>query len=620
MNLTNICFSLPSLIFVLILIGIYLLKKKLTSIGDYVFFALMCIISVICVMEMALPYSIEHYGKYTDIICKIFLILNACWQFLFVVYADVIVYKGDKFTKDKWLRIPGHLVSLILALVFIILYLVTDIEYTTIDYNNFYTMTGTISYYMYANIILANLCVLGFLNMNRERIKNIHLGPIVVILISYILVIIRQIACNIEINEISFFGSLLVAVIYFTIESYDYKLVDEYSRNDEELEEKAKTAFLINMSHEIRTPLNTIIGFAQIINEEENINEEYLKKDLKNIIEASESLSSLINNIIEISNIETEGTTLLENNYLLETLIFEINGYIPQKITNDELKFTIDINQQIPKEYNGDSYKVYKLLTYILLNAIDNTTYGEVKLEITGQKLENGYFEQQYIIANSGHSMKYENFHKDFEAFVDLQKSGDGKLDSIKLGLLIAKELIKALGGTIEFINEKGQGTKYIIKIKQKIINETQIGNLFENITNGLATTRNLLDLSDKTAMVVDDGEVNLKMAKKSLSQYSINVVLVKSGKECIETVKKQKIDVIFMDHMMPEMDGIATLKALKATFDDVPPIVALTANNYDALKNEYIAQGFYDYLHKPIVFKELNRVMKRIFAPEEDE
>lgn len=621
MNLTNISFSLPSLIFVLIIIGIYLLKKKLENVGDYVFLALMCIISLICIIEISLPYAIANYTKFTDILCRIFLILNACWQFLFVVYADVIVYKGDKLKKDRWLRIPGHLVSFLLAVTFIILYLIVDIEYTSVAYNSFYTMTGNISYLMYANILLADLCVLSFLNMNRERIKNIHLTPIVLVLVSYIVVIVRQIATNTEINEIAFFGTLLVSVIYFTIESQDFKLVDEYKKAKAEAEEedKAKTAFLVNMSHEIRTPLNAIIGFAQIINEEENIEPESFKKDLKNITDASESLSSLINNIVDISSIESDGTTLQEKDYILDSLIFEINSFIPSKITNDELRFTIDLNQEIPREYNGDAYKIYKMLSYILLNAIDNTTYGEVKLEINGQKLDDNYFEQQYIISNTGHSMSHESFEKDFEAFIDLQSNGDGNLNSIKLGLIIAKELIKALNGTIEFINQKGQGTKYIIKIKQKIVSSLPIGNIFENVTNGLATTRNLLNLSDKTALVVDDGEVNLKMAKKSLEQYAINVVLVKSGKECIETVKNQKIDVIFLDHMMPEMDGIATIKALNSTGYEIPPIVALTANNYDALKKEYIAAGFYDYLQKPIVFKELNRVMKRIFAPEEE-
>lgn len=621
MNLTNISFSLPSLIFVLIIIGIYLLKKKLENVGDYVFLALMCIISLICIIEISLPYAIANYTKFTDILCRIFLILNACWQFLFVVYADVIVYKGDKLKKDRWLRIPGHLVSFLLAVTFIILYLIVDIEYTSVAYNSFYTMTGNISYLMYSNILLADLCVLSFLNMNRDRIKNIHLTPIVLVLVSYIVIIVRQIATNTEINEIAFFGTLLVSVIYFTIESQDFKLVDEYKKAKAEAEEedKAKTAFLVNMSHEIRTPLNAIIGFAQIINEEENIEPESFKKDLKNITDASESLSSLINNIVDISSIESDGTTLQEKDYILDSLIFEINSFIPSKITNDELRFTIDLNQEIPREYNGDAYKIYKMLSYILLNAIDNTTYGEVKLEINGQKLDDNYFEQQYIISNTGHSMSHESFEKDFEAFIDLQSNGDGNLDSIKLGLIIAKELIKALNGTIEFINQKGQGTKYIIKIKQKIVSSLPIGNIFENVTNGLATTRNLLNLSDKTALVVDDGEVNLKMAKKSLEQYAINVVLVKSGKECIETVKNQKIDVIFLDHMMPEMDGIATIKALNSTGYEIPPIVALTANNYDALKKEYIAAGFYDYLQKPIVFKELNRVMKRIFAPEEE-
>lgn len=621
MNLTNISFSLPSLIFVLIIIGIYLLKKKLENVGDYVFLALMCIISLICIIEISLPYAIANYTKFTDILCRIFLILNACWQFLFVVYADVIVYKGDKLKKDRWLRIPGHLVSFLLAVTFIILYLIVDIEYTSVGYNSFYTMTGNISYLMYANILLADLCVLSFLNMNRDRIKNIHLTPIVLVLVSYIVVIVRQITTNTEINEIAFFGTLLVSVIYFTIESQDFKLVDEYKKAKAEAEEedKAKTAFLVNMSHEIRTPLNAIIGFAQIINEEENIEPESFKKDLKNITDASESLSSLINNIVDISSIESDGTTLQEKDYILDSLIFEINSFIPSKITNDELRFTIDLNQEIPREYNGDAYKIYKMLSYILLNAIDNTTYGEVKLEINGQKLDDNYFEQQYIISNTGHSMSHESFEKDFEAFIDLQSNGDGNLNSIKLGLIIAKELIKALNGTIEFINQKGQGTKYIIKIKQKIVSSLPIGNIFENVTNGLATTRNLLNLSDKTALVVDDGEVNLKMAKKSLEQYAINVVLVKSGKECIETVKNQKIDVIFLDHMMPEMDGIATIKALNSTGYEIPPIVALTANNYDALKKEYIAAGFYDYLQKPIVFKELNRVMKRIFAPEEE-
>ncbi len=624
MDINSICFSLPSLIFIITILSIFLLKKKTKDLSDYYFIALMVLICIIGVLETILPFAIMNYSKITtitEVITRIFFCLNACWLFLFVVYIDVVVYKGDKLKKDKWLRIPGHFVSFALAIFFIISYLTVDINFTSTIYNSFFAPTGKISYLLYANIFLANMCILSFINMNRERIKNIYLTPIVLVLIFYIIAIFVQLALNIEMNEITFFGSLLITIIYFTIESQDFKLADEYKKSKEEAEEedKAKTSFLVNMSHEIRTPLNTIVGFAQLINEEKTFDEENFRKDLKNITDASESLSSLINNILDISKIESEGTSLEEKDYILENLVFEINSLIPSKITNDELRFTIDINQDIPREYNGDAYKIYKMLTYILLNAIDNTTYGEVRLEINGQKLNDNIFEQQYIIYNTGHSMTNESFEKDFNDFVVLQSKGDGNLSSVKLGLIIAKELISILGGEIEFINKKGQGTRYIIKIKQKIVSAVPIGNIFENVTNGLATTRNLLNLSDKTALVVDDGEVNLTMARKSLEQYCIKVLTVKSGKECIEMVKNEKIDVIFLDHMMPEMDGIATIKALNSTGYKIPPIVALTANNYDALKNEYIAAGFYEYLQKPIVFKELNRVMKKIFAPEEE-
>ena len=215
--------------------------------------------------------------------------------------------------------------------------------------------------------------------------------------------------------------------------------------------------------------------------------------------------------------------------------------------------------------------------------------------------------------------MEHESFNHNFDEFVMTQGDGEDKLNSVKLGLIISKELIKKLNGEIEFINKKGFGTKYIIKLKQKIENETPVGNIFENISNDTEKNKRLLDLNSKVALVVDDGEINLKMAKKSLDKYNLNVVFAYGGKECIDIVQKQKIDVIFLDHMMPEMDGIATIKALNSMDIEIPPIVALTANNYDALKTEYIAQGFYDYLQKPIVPKELNRVLKRIFMPEDE-
>ena len=623
MNINNIGFSLPSLLFIITILIIFLLNKKVKEKDDYIFLIIMIIITIIGILEVCIPYSIMHIQNYetiTYIICKTFLCLIACWQVLFMFYFDINIFQNDKFKDNKIFRILNYILSIIIAIIFICIYIFTDLEFVLDQTNNIYALTGNIVKYMYANVIISTLHILIYMCINKKRLKNIYLKPIIMIMIFYVLILIIQLVYKIEINEVTFLGSMLAAVIYFTIESHDYKLMDEYKKSKEkaEKEDKAKTSFLINMSHEIRQPLNTIVGYAQLIRDEKEFKKENYKKDLKNIIYSSESLTRLINNILEITKIENDSLTINEKKYEIENIIYEINNNIPELIRNDELKFSIKVDEKIPKEYYGDSYKIYKIIYNILLNAIDNTTYGEVKLEVGGIKTEDNYFEQYYTISNSGHSMKHESFDNNFEEFVMIQGDGEDKLNSIKLGLIIAKELTKKLGGEIEFINKKGFGTKYTIKLKQKIENETPIGNTFENISNEKENKR-LLDLSDKVALVVDDGEINLVMAKKSLEKYNLNVVTAKGGKECIEIVQKQKIDVIFLDHMMPEMDGIATIKALNSMEIEVPPIVALTANNYDALKTEYIAQGFYDYLQKPIVPKELNRVLKRIFMPEDE-
>ena len=475
MNFNNIGFSLPSLIFIIVILGIYILKNKKKGLREYLFIGLMFIVAVIGVLEIIIPFAIMKSSTsiFTHITSKIFLCLVALWQFLFVYYIDVLVYNDDK-TKNKLIRYPTKILAFLFFIFFIVSFITMKMEYSSGIHTMTYAITGIPSFYMYLDIILASTCVLYYINIHIDFIKNIYMKPIITVLTLYYLMIIVQVSFNIEISEITFFGSLLITVIYFTIESQDFKLLDEYkeSKKEAEKEDKAKTAFLVNMSHEIRTPLNTIIGFAQIINEEQEFEREHFQKDLKNIIDASEALSSLIHNILDISAIESDDLKLNEKDYILESLVFEINSLIPSKITNDELRFTIDIDQSIPREYYGDAYKIYKMLSYILLNAIDNTSYGEVRLEISGEQLDSDNFEQKYTIYNTGHTMSNENFEKDFEDFVKLQSTGEGKLSNIRLGLIIAKELINLLNGDIEFINEKGQGTRYIIKLKQKIVSK----------------------------------------------------------------------------------------------------------------------------------------------------
>ena len=267
----------------------------------------------------------------------------------------------------------------------------------------------------------------------------------------------------------------------------------------------------------------------------------------------------------------------------------------------------------MPSKFYGDYSKIYKILLCTLINAINYTNFGEVKLEIDGINEKDGYY-LSFVISNTGHAMKTENFEKDFNDFVKLGNSTQNNIDSVTLGLIIAKRLVNILDGKFEFKNEIGKGTKYFVKIKQQVISDTKIGDIFLN-DKKTSTLNDILDLSNYHVLIVDDNDINIKLASRLLSQYKFKISTAKSGNMCLDLVKNNKYDMIFLDHMMPEMDGITTMRLLKASGYTIPPVIALTANSYDGIREKYISEGFSDYLSKPINFKDLNKIITKFFS-----
>ena len=621
----SVCLTLPALFFTCLIFIIYLKKGNENKNNNIIFITLQCIMIVSLILELVFPYTIANIDKYeglNEFVCKLYIFTIFLWDECYLVYTfNMVVFDRSfqKMMKNKLLFYGGLIGIIFFPIISIILF---PVEYVAGGVNGVpYTLSGEIIYFMNLFTIFGSFIILYTLAKNDKKIQNVFMLPLYCDFIFYFTVIILQLFFNYPLNSITFVGTTIIAISYFTFESQDNRLLYNYRKSKEEAEklDEAKTNFLIKMSHEIRTPMNTLLGFADSLIDEKELTEDMLKHDLNYMKSSGIVLLDLIDSILDISKIENGDEAINNDDYTLESLLFEINSYIPSKIYKENLKFSMELNENLPKEFHGDVSKIFKIVTYILLNAIEHTDYGEVKLIVNGDLIKEGLFEFKFHIKNTGHAMSTESFKKEFDDFVSIESSSDN-IDNIKLGVVIAKQLTRILKGKIDFINETGQGTQYIIRLRQRVIDMNPVGNIFSaSEQQEVTSTNSLIDCTNKTALIVDDSEINLKLASRYVGQFGFKIKTATSGKETIDLVNSNKFDIIFLDHMMPDMDGIETIKGLYALGIELPPIIALTANAYDGLKERYVQEGFYDYIQKPIKFKKLNQIISKLYGGEKE-
>jgi signal transduction histidine kinase/CheY-like chemotaxis protein len=397
------------------------------------------------------------------------------------------------------------------------------------------------------------------------------------------------------------------AMIFFTMENPDAGLISKLNEAKSNAEDanKTKTDFLSSMSHEIRTPLNAIVGFGQALAKEDISGT--AKEEVQDILMASNTLLEIVNGILDISKIESNKIEITNAEYSTKRLLDEITSLINARIGSKALDLKIIIDENLPPVLYGDAMRVKQVIINLLTNAVKYTKEGRILFQVKAENVMD-ICKLTISVQDTGIGMTEEAVSKIFSKFERFDMQENIQIEGTGLGMAITKSLIELMNGTIDVKSKYGQGSTFTISLDQKIVPKKSLDNEEENDSQA-----KVFNASSSKVLVVEDNKINLKVAKRLLSDYKIQVETANSGSECIDAIlDDKKYDLIFMDIMMPKMNGIETLENLKNIVGFDMPVVALTADVISGMEDKYISQGFDDCLAKPIVEEELYYMLKK--------
>ena len=386
---------------------------------------------------------------------------------------------------------------------------------------------------------------------------------------------------------------------------------------------ETKTNFLANMSHEIRTPMNAILGMDEMILREAGDNPR-ITKYAANIKSAGNMLLSIINDILDLSKIESGKAELVEGEFEICSVINDLSNIMRRRAEEKGLLFSFDATEDIPVRLYGDEIRIRQIMLNIINNAVKYTKEGSVTIRMdadrimdeTGNEADPEKVMLKVTVSDTGIGIKDEDKDKLFTPFDRLEENKNRNIEGTGLGLSISENYVRLMGGHIDLESVYGEGSVFTVNIPVKVIDATPIGDLAERIKNS-----ELMEQADRTtvmapnasALVVDDNEMNLEVIEGLMERTMIRTTVALSGSEAIRLLENKRFDIIFLDQMMPQMDGITTLIKMRSEYDlRGIPFIALTADAVSGAREYYLENGFDDYLSKPVKAEDLENILRK--------
>lgn len=474
-------------------------------------------------------------------------------------------------------------------------------------------------------VFMAAVCFLSILLMGITIMIDIRKGYIREYRLAAIGILGASLAASVQIimyfrRATLFNGTIMALGLIFllmvsVIDTIHGVLHMENEKRQAVLASEAKAKFLANMSHEIRTPINAVLGMdAMILRECKDIQIKEYALDIQN---AGRSLLALINDILDFSKIESGKLEIIPAEYDFSSMIHDILNMVSIKVRDKDLEMNVFVDQTLPSRLFGDEIRIRQVLINILNNAVKYTHEGSITFTVNGRLQENKVI-LDFSVEDTGIGIKEEDISKLFTAFERIEEERNRNIEGTGLGMNITVQLLEMMESQLKVESVYGKGSKFSFELEQQIVDREPIGNLEERIRQ--QTIEYTYDVSftapKARILVVDDNGVNRKVFSNLLKETKVKIHEAGSGMECLEKAFQEHYDIIFLDHMMPEMDGVETLHRMKEE-KDYPckdtPVIALTANAISGAKEMYLSEGFDDFLPKPIVPEKLERMIRKM-------